>query len=63
MSERFTQYSVTFRISNCTCNLVLVYIVVAGLPLVGGGVVVNDETDRVWSEALLLLHVAIAISN
>ena len=23
----------------------------------------SDETDRVWSEALLLLHVAVAISN
>jgi len=33
----------------------MVYIVVAGLLLVGGGVVVNDETDRVWSEALFAL--------
>ena len=40
----------------------LVYIYVAGLLVVVGGVV-NDETDRVWSEALLLLHVAVAISN
>ncbi len=40
----------------------MVCIYVAGLLLVVGGVV-NDETDRVWSEALLLLHVAVAISN
>ena len=42
--------------------LVYVY-VAAGLLVVVGGVVVNDETDRVWSEALLLLHVAVANSN
>ncbi len=37
---------------------------VAGLLIVVGGVVVqSDETDGVWSEALLLLHVAVAISN
>ena len=42
----------------------MVYIYVAGLLVVVGGVVVqSDETDRVWSEALLLLHVAVAISN
>jgi hypothetical protein len=42
----------------------MVYVYVAGLLLVVGGVVVqSDETDRVWSEALLLLHVAVAISN
>jgi hypothetical protein len=35
---------------------------VAGLLVVVGGVV-SDETDRYWSEALLLLHVAVAISN
>jgi hypothetical protein len=40
----------------------MVYIYVAGLLVVVGGVV-NDETDRYWSEALLLLHVAVAISN
>jgi hypothetical protein len=40
----------------------MVSIDVAGLLVVVGGVV-NDETDRVWSEALLLLHVAVAISN
>jgi hypothetical protein len=40
------------------------YLYIAGLLLVVGGVVVqSDETDRVWSEALLLLHVAVAISN
>ncbi len=42
----------------------MVCIYVAGLLLVVGGVVVqSDETDRVWSEALLLLHVAVANSN
>ncbi len=41
----------------------MVSIYVAGLLLVVVGGVVNDETDRVWSEALLLLHVAVAISN
>ncbi len=39
----------------------LVYISVAGILVVVGGVV-NDETDRYWSEALFLLHVAVAIS-
>ncbi len=33
----------------------LVYIYVAGLLVVVGGVVVSDETDRVWSEALFAL--------
>jgi hypothetical protein len=40
--------------------MLLVYVVVAGLLVVVGGVVVNDETDRVWSEALL--HVALTSS-
>ena len=40
----------------------MVCIYVAGLLVVVGGVV-NDETDRLWCEALLLLHVAVAISN
>ena len=46
-------------------NRRMVCIYVAGLLLlvVGGVVVQSDETDRVWSEALLLLHVAVAISN
>jgi hypothetical protein len=47
------------------CDFTFYYMVsiyVAGL-LVGGVVVQSDETDRVWSEALLLLHVAVAISN
>ncbi len=42
--------------------MVMVYIYVAGLLVVVGGVV-NDEKDRLWSEALLLLHVAVASSN
>jgi hypothetical protein len=33
----------------------MVYVVVAGLLLVVGGVVVSDETDIVWSEALFAL--------
>ncbi len=37
-----------------TLNTILVY-AVAGLLLVVGGVQVNDETDRVWSEALFAL--------
>jgi hypothetical protein len=41
----------------------MVYIYAAALLVVVGGVVNDDETDRVWSEALLLLHVAVAISN
>ncbi len=43
-------------------NLVLLD-VAAGLLVVVGGVVVSDETDIVWSEALLLLHGSVAISN
>jgi hypothetical protein len=40
------------------------YLYIAGLLVVVGGVVVqSDETDRVWCEALLLLHVAVANSN
>ncbi len=39
-----------------------IYAVAGGLLLVVGGVV-NDETDRYWGEALLLLHVAVANSN
>ncbi len=35
-------------------NYRMVYIYVAGLLVVVGGVV-NDETDRVWSEALFAL--------
>ena len=42
--------------------LVYVY-VAAGLLVVVGGVAVNDETDRVWSEALLLLHVSATCSD
>ena len=39
------------------------YVAVGLLLVVGGVVVQSDETDRVWSEALLLLHVAVANSN
>ncbi len=33
----------------------MVYVVVAGLLVVVGGLQVNDETDRYWSEALFAL--------
>ena len=33
----------------------MVYVVVAGLLVVVGGLQVNDETDRYWSEALFVL--------